>query len=222
LEEKPLQPLLKLCGNHSLEDTAHSLSSTADYIGFVFADSKRRVSRKQIQEWLTVHEKKEKKLVALFVNETAETIRTIISSLPIDIIQCHGNESAEEIDKIKRTTKLTVWKAIHHNEEALNLMKTYHGIADGFIVDCKVGNQWGGTGVSFDWTYIPTYLNEGKKQGVPVFIAGGINPDNIEHVLDYQPDGIDVSSGIEENGRKSRKLIRQLEERMNRYGNTSR
>jgi phosphoribosylanthranilate isomerase len=78
------------------------------------------------------------------------------------------------------------------------------------------------TGVSFDWTYIPTYLNEGKKQGVPVFIAGGINPDNIEHVLDYQPDGIDVSSGIEENGRKSRKLIRQLEERMNRYGNTSR
>ncbi len=58
---------------------------------------------------------------------------------------------------------------------------------------------------------------EACKQ-VPVFIAGGINPTNIDELLSYQPDGIDVSSGIEENGKKSSELIRQLEERMNRNG----
>ncbi|MFC0559888.1 phosphoribosylanthranilate isomerase [Halalkalibacter alkalisediminis] len=211
-----MQPLLKLCGNHSIDDTNLSLASSADYVGFVFAESKRQVTREQLKTWLLNRELKEKKLVALFVNETANTIQSLILDLPIDIIQCHGSETAKEIAKIKQVTCLPVWKAIHHNSEALQVMRTYHGSVDGYIVDCKVGNQWGGTGVSFDWTYIPAYLQEGRTQGVPVFIAGGIRPENIDQVLSYEPDGIDVSSGIEENGNKCNKLIKQLEERMNR------
>ncbi|WP_227936196.1 phosphoribosylanthranilate isomerase [Alkalihalobacillus deserti] len=211
-----MQPLLKLCGNHSADDTVLALMSTTDYVGFVFAESKRQVTREQLKMWLINQEKKEKNFVALFVNETPEFIKAAIADLPIDIIQCHGNETVKQIAEIKKVTSLPVWKAIHHNNEALQEMKTYQGLVDGYIVDCKVGNQWGGTGVSFDWAYIPAYLNEGRKQEVPVFIAGGIRPDNIDRVLSYQPDGIDVSSGIEENGKKCNKLIRQLEERMNR------
>ncbi|MFC0470282.1 phosphoribosylanthranilate isomerase [Halalkalibacter kiskunsagensis] len=219
-----MQPLLKLCGNHSLHDTNVSTSSNADYIGFVFAKSKRQVNGEQVRDWMKAQKKtNNKKIVALFVNEDAKSIQSTINELPIDIIQCHGNEKPEQIAEIKKITSLPVWKVIHHSKDALQLMLTYEGLVAGYIVDCKVGNQWGGTGTSFDWSYIPYYLDEGKKQGVPVFIAGGIRPDNIDKVLDYGPDGIDVSSGIEENGIKSRKLIKQLEERMNQHeNNTSR
>lgn len=211
-----MKPLLKLCGNHSANDTNLALSSTAEYVGFVFAKSKRQITREKLEQWLMNQEKREKKIVALFVNERPEVIKATISDLPIDIIQCHGSESSAQIAKIKEHTNLPVWKAIHHSFDAVQEMKTYRGLADGYIVDCKVGNQWGGTGVAFDWSYIPTYLDEGKKQGVPVFIAGGIKVDNIDSVLSYGPDGIDVSSGIEENGNKCNKRIKQLEERMSR------
>ncbi|ARK30316.1 phosphoribosylanthranilate isomerase [Halalkalibacter krulwichiae] len=216
-----MYPLLKLCGNHSSDDTKLVFSSTADYVGFVFAQSKRQVSVDQLKRWLKDRKTEEKKVVALFVNESVETIKEVVSTLPIDIIQCHGSESAEQLREVKSVTGLPIWKAIHHNEQAINTMSSYTGIVDGYIVDCKVGNQWGGTGVSFDWNYIPNYLAEGKVQGVPVFIAGGINPSNIKKVLRYKPDGIDVSSGIEEEGRKSRKLIAELEERMNRHDNST-
>jgi phosphoribosylanthranilate isomerase len=220
LEEKPLQPLLKLCGNHSVHDTTVTLASSADYIGFVFAKSKRQVVREQVLEWLRECESKNnKKLVALFVNESVRSILESIHDLPLDVIQCHGNESAEEVKELKEQIDIPIWKAIHHHQDAIKLMQSYEGIVSGYIVDCKVGDQWGGTGVSFDWDYIPFYLEEGKRQGVPVFIAGGIRPGNVEKVLQYRPDGIDVSSGIEESGKKSRELIRQLEERMKRNGN---
>lgn len=214
-----MSPLLKLCGNHSADDIKVSFNSSADYIGFVFAESKRKVERKQVVEWLDKQQSKgQKQLVALFVNASTADILSAIEGLPFDVIQCHGHESAEQIAEIKERTGLVVWKVIHHNEAALSLMQTYKGIADGYIVDCKVGNQWGGTGVSFDWRYAPSYINEGRVQQVPVFIAGGINPGNVEELLSFQPDGIDVSSGIEEDGKKSSELVRQLEERMNRNG----
>ncbi|MDT8860006.1 phosphoribosylanthranilate isomerase [Alkalihalobacillus sp. MEB130] len=214
-----MQPLLKLCGNHSEHDTNVTLSSNADYIGFVFAKSKRQVVREQVEAWLKQEGKKEKKLVALFVNEKIEQIEDAIKGLPIDIIQCHGDETAEEVKKINEQIQLPIWKAIHHQPDAISVMRKYEGLVSGYIVDCKVGDQWGGTGVSFDWEYIPAYLEEGKRQGVPIFIAGGIRPDNVDKVLEYGPDGIDVSSGIEDNGQKSKELISQLEERMKRYDN---
>ncbi|KHF40332.1 phosphoribosylanthranilate isomerase [Halalkalibacter okhensis] len=215
-----MQPLLKLCGNHSAHDTMVTLSSSADYIGFVFAKSKRQVVRKQVQEWLSEHRNfNDKKLVALFVNESIETIIAAIKDLPIDVIQCHGNESVEQLSELKSRVDLPIWKAIHHKQDAIKRMESYQGVVSGYIVDCKVQGQWGGSGVSFDWDYIPQYLDEGKRQGVPVFIAGGIRPENVEEVLQYSPDGVDVSSGIEENGQKSRDLIRQLEERVKQYDN---
>ncbi len=213
-------PLLKLCGNHSAADTDVSFQSTADYLGFVFAKSKRQVNNAQVKEWLKGQENiKRKKLVALFVNAALKDIVAAIDGIPFDVIQCHGSESAIDVAEIKRETNLSVWKVIHHHAQAVNSMKEYDGIVDGFVIDCKVGDQWGGTGVSFDWRFVPPYLEEGKRQGVPVFIAGGIKPENVAELLPYQPDGIDVSSGIEQDRRKSIERVRQLEERMNRHGN---
>lgn len=213
-------PLLKICGNHSALDVQVSSESTADYIGFVFAKSKRQVTNAQMKKWLQAKKgATNKKLVALFVNAPLEQIKAAIEGIPFDVIQCHGDETPEQVAEVKEETGVKVWKVIHHNEQAISVMKTYEGIADGYVIDCKVGDQWGGTGVSFDWHFVPSYIHEGKRQGVPVFIAGGITPNNVRNLLDYRPDGIDLSSGIEENGMKSPRLVEQLEERMKRNGN---
>lgn len=215
-----MRPLLKYCGNHSLHDVKLSLSSEADFIGFVFAKSKRQVTRDQVKSWLeNVRIDEQKKLVALFVNASADEVVQTIDGLPFSVVQCHGNEPPEVVAEIKKRTNLSVWKVIHHSDDAIHSMKTYAQIADGYIIDCKVGNQWGGTGVSFDWRFVPSYLEEGRRQGVCVFIAGGITPDNVRQLLPYNPDGIDLSSGIEENGQKSKKRMLQLEERMNKHDN---
>jgi phosphoribosylanthranilate isomerase len=213
------RPVIKYCGNHSLEDFTSTTNSSAHYIGVVFADSKRRVAANDVADWL----KKAplgngQNLVGLFVNPSPEMIRSVVREIPIDIIQCHGTESKEDIRKIKSTLSLPVWKVIHHDDKALEKMQTFDGIADGYVVDCKVKGQWGGTGQSFDWEQVPRYLQEASRQGVRCFIAGGISADNVPDLLRYEPDGIDLSSGIERNGTKNPEKIKRLEERILEHG----
>lgn len=210
-------PQIKYCGNHSLQDLHYTVNSRADYIGVIFTpESKRCVSPREVHDWLKKCPlKNRQKLVGLFVNATVTDIETVLKTIPLDIIQCHGLESSDQIGKIGRITGLPVWKAIHHDESALERMRSYEGVAAGFIIDCKVKGQWGGTGKTFDWDSVPEYTKEAMRQGVPCFIAGGIRADNIGELLHYRPDGIDVSSGIEMNGNKDEQEIRRLEERMN-------
>lgn len=210
------RPLLKLCGNHSEHDVNVAFASSAEYIGFVFAKSKRQVTREQLKQWLRNEQNRQKRIVALFVNETIEKVQNQLEGINVDVIQCHGNEPPEYMIELKQRVKQSLWKVIHHKDDALETMKTYEGIVDGYVVDCKVGTQWGGTGVSFDWRHVPKYVEEGHRQGVPVWIAGGVNPQNVDDLLRYEPDGVDLSSGIENEGQKSLNLIRQLEERMKR------
>ncbi|RLP90426.1 phosphoribosylanthranilate isomerase [Geobacillus stearothermophilus] len=205
---------LKYCGNRSAEDVRAALASGADYLGFIFADSKRRVSPAEVKRWLASAPLGGKQLVGVFVNAAAEQIAAVTAELPLHIIQCHGRETPNEVAAVKEVTRRAVWKAIHHDDGALEAMKQYAGMADGYVVDSRVAGLWGGTGVAFDWEAVPRYLEEAARQGVPCFIAGGVTPDNIERLLLYRPDGIDISSGIETDGRKDPKKMKQIEEKI--------
>ncbi|MBU8907252.1 phosphoribosylanthranilate isomerase [Desertibacillus haloalkaliphilus] len=210
-----MRPLLKYCGNHSLSDLQATLESNADFIGVVFAESKRQVTADQVVEWLKeVELSPQQQLVGLFVNPSVTEIDDVLQRVPLQVIQCHGNESKELVSSIKQTFGLPVWKVIHHHKGGLEQMKSFHGVCDGFVVDSKVKGQWGGTGETFDWSSVPPYLEEGKRQGVPVFIAGGINPNNVTKLLSFHPTGIDISSGIERDGQKDKAEISRLEERL--------
>lgn len=206
------QPVIKYCGNKSFEDLAVVANSNANYVGFIFAPSKRQVDPFQVMEWLKKIEIKGKQLVGVFVNAELSDIEAVISLVPLSVIQCHGTESVTNLMKVKEKTKLEVWKVIHHAENALESMKTYAGVADGYVIDTKVKGVWGGSGVTFDWNYIPHYQEEAQSQGVACLIAGGILPTNIERLLDYEIDGFDISSGIERNGAKDVTLISTIEE----------
>ncbi|WP_185970964.1 phosphoribosylanthranilate isomerase [Alkalicoccobacillus porphyridii] len=208
-----MRPLLKYCGNKNEEDLKITSQSAASYLGFVFVPGvKREVRPSDVKQWLSKHpNSKNKKLVALFVNATIDEIQHVISQLPIDVIQCHGTESPETVANIRAKTGVRVWKAIHHQLNGRTEMTRYAGIADGYVIDAKVSGQWGGTGQTFDWKAVPEYISEGKRQRVPVFIAGGVDTSNVKQLLAYQPDGIDLSSGLEVNGEKSTEIITQFE-----------
>lgn len=215
-----MQLIRKFCGNQSLEDLKLTASSNADYIGFIFAPSKRKVAAEKVGKWIQCVELKNKRLVGIFVHATLSEIENVLLNVPLSIIQCHGNETVEDIMKIKHYTHLKIWKAIHHGDGAIDKMKQFAGIVDGFIIDTKMNNVWGGSGVAFDWSYIPSYMQEARRQGVICLIAGGVNVDNIETLLNYDIDGIDLASGIEINGNKDIERIRIIEKWVKHYENT--
>jgi phosphoribosylanthranilate isomerase len=101
-------------------------------------------------------------------------------------------------------------------------MKKYAEAADGFVIDSKVKDAFGGTGQTFDWSKVPCYIQAAEELNKTLFIAGGIAPDNIHQLLELHPPGIDISSGIEQNGKKDETLLTRLEERVNHHVSVSR
>ncbi|WP_347549853.1 phosphoribosylanthranilate isomerase [Pseudalkalibacillus hwajinpoensis] len=208
------KPELKLCGNRSVQDWGTVRMSGADYAGFIFAPSKRRVTDEQVANWLSDYPPESIKIVGVFVNPELEDLAETVSKVPLDILQLHGKETPVFAAKVKQMTGKPIWKVLHHGEDAQDDMLLFRGIADGYVVDTKLPGQWGGTGKRFDWGAIPGYQTEANEQHVPLFIAGGINPDNVNELLKFHPDGIDVSSGIESSEQKDEYKIKRMRERL--------
>lgn len=203
---------VKFCGNKSLEDYEAAVQTDADYLGFVFAESKRQVKPEQVADWIVGVSPRNKRLVGIFVNQTIEEILLAVRTVPLDIVQCHGDEDLTFIKELKSQCNVDIWKVIHHEDEtSLESLKTFLGTIDGFVVDKKVGNQYGGTGTSFNWEHIPLYDKFSKQYNIPYLIAGGINVVTLQELLLYSPQGMDLSSGIEENFAKSKEKMNLIE-----------
>lgn len=211
------KPLIKICGNRSLHDLSLTSASSADYLGLIFAKSKRQVQAEQVKEWLQKVDLRGKKLAAVFVNASYQEIDSVLKEIPIDVIQLHGSETPEQAGEIKRRFGAEVWKALPHKEDTLSLMRDYKTTADGFVIDSKVKGTFGGTGESFDWSSVPAYIKAAEELNRKIFIAGGIGPDNIDSLLSMTPGGIDLSSGLEQNERKDGLLLRRFQERVNQH-----
>ncbi|NMH74086.1 phosphoribosylanthranilate isomerase [Bacillus sp. RO2] len=203
---------VKFCGNKSLEDYEASVQTDADYLGFVFARSKRQVKPEQVADWLSSVPPRNKRLVGIFVNQTKEEILHAVRTVPLDVVQCHGDEDLTFIKELKADSEVDIWKVIHHEDvSTVEKLKPFIGTIDGFVVDKKLGNQYGGTGTSFNWGNIPLYDNFSKQYNIPYLIAGGINGETLQELLPYSPQGIDLSSGIEENFAKSKEKMNLIE-----------
>lgn len=214
--------LIKYCGNKSFEDLQVVSSSKAEYIGVIFAESKRQVKIEQLRKWLAEVDIRNKQIVGVFVNAVPQEIKEITRQVPLSIVQCHGLETTQMLKDIKKVVKLPVWKAIHHDEYAIHTMQELDSIVDGYVIDSKVRGMWGGSGKSFDWSFVPLYTNEARRQGVPCLIAGGVNPTNIQDLLTYDIDGVDVSSGIEINFKKNHQQIESIEKQVKHYETSTR
>ncbi|WP_424162712.1 phosphoribosylanthranilate isomerase [Bacillus amyloliquefaciens] len=210
------KPEIKYCGLRSKRDYELAAASEADYLGFIFAASKRKVTPYEVRKWKQ-EIRTDKKHVGVFVNETIENIAQIASELSLDVIQLHGDESPEDALRLRPLVRSEIWKALHHGEGTLRQMAKFAPAVDGYVIDSSVKGMRGGTGIAFSWTRVPLYRKRAQNAKKRCFIAGGVNPETITDLLKSGPCGIDLASGIEKNGQKDQTLIRLLEERMNHY-----
>jgi phosphoribosylanthranilate isomerase len=205
-------PILKYCGITSEKDYRLVLASRATHIGFIFVKgSKRYVEPEAVSEWVSEFGTANKRLVGVFVNESTDRVADTVSHVPLDTIQLHGQETVEHILELKKKGKIEVWKAIPHSDQTITKMEEFAGVTDAFLIDSKVKGQFGGTGKAFNWGFIPLYQTTAKRLQVPCIIAGGIDVQNIGQLLSHHIDGIDISSGIEEDGQKNAEKIKMLE-----------
>ncbi len=190
---------IKICGLSRQIDIDFVNEALPDYIGFVFAESKRQVSEEQAQE-LKSSLKPEIKAVGVFVNEKTDKIIRLCQKQIIDLIQLHGDEDEAYITELRRHVKNPILKAVRVRSEE-DILRAESLTSEYLLLDAYREGQYGGGGEVFDWTVI---LNVGR----PYFLAGGINTDNVVDAISrVKPYGIDVSSGVEANGVKDRDKI---------------
>ncbi|MBB6449043.1 phosphoribosylanthranilate isomerase [Geomicrobium halophilum] len=194
---------IKFCGLQSDQDVRNAVKTGADTLGFVFARSKRKVAPEAVQHWLaSVSLNEHQKTAAVMVDPSHEDIHNLLESVSLDILQFHGNESPQFLLEVKKATGKQIIKALRHRKGTLDQLSAFSPFVDGFIVDAGSEEQKGGTGRRFNWGTVPVYIHFARQLNRPLWIAGGISPENVDELLAYNPDGIDVSSGIENEGCK--------------------
>ena len=195
----------KICGITRIEDIHSAVNAGVDAIGFVFyAPSPRSVTLEQAKE-LAKHVPAYVQIVGLFVNATADEITQVLEEVPLDILQFHGDETSEQCQQIAAQTKRRWYKAIQVKPEldVIKTIKSYQQAgASAVLLDAWHPELKGGTGHQFDWSQFPTL-------DIPLILAGGLKPENIEDAIKTtRAYAVDVSGGVESaKGIKDQQLI---------------
>lgn len=196
---------VKICGLSRPCDIEAVNVEKPDYIGFVFAESRRKVVPEQALE-LRRMLRADIIPVGVFVDERIDNILSLIRKGIIDIVQLHGTENEAYIQKIKTMTDKKIIKAISVQNRG-DAQKWSNTAADYLLLD----NKSGGTGESFDWGLI------GKIE-TPYFLAGGLSIENIgEALTQTAPFAVDISSGVETDGLKDPLKIKEFIRRVREW-----
>lgn len=188
--------LVKICGITTSETAEAAAAAGADFIGFVFAASRRKITperAKMIARSLS----SSVKTVGVFVNETVEQMVNIAEYVGLDYLQLHGDEG----EAVSKQLPRPVIKAFSVKDKSIKNIMNYP--CDYYLID----SPGGGTGKSFDWKLLDKFNLDASK----LILAGGLNPDNVQEAIRVvKPAGVDVSSGVETNGAKDIKKIKQF------------
>src|SRR5699024_891026 len=189
--------LVKICGIQTIEVARVAVEAGADFLGFVFAKSKRQVTKEQAREiiaTLPTHIK----TVGVFVNETVDEMKATAEISGLDYIQLHGDETAE----VAYALPYKIIKAFPVTKETLPTIQDYP--ANYYILDSPIGGNRGGNGTTFDWDLAHNLPIDIDK----IILAGGLTSHNVQTAIQrLVPIGVDVSSGVETNGNKDHTLI---------------
>ena len=189
---------VKICGLRTPDDIGYVNQLKPDYAGFVFAPSKRQVSL-LLALRMRVRLAPQIRAVGVFVNEPLETVAALCRQKIIDIVQLHGDEDEDYIEKIQNMTGKPVIKAFSIKTPE-DVQRALRSPADYILLDQGAG----GTGEPFDWTLVPPVRR-------PFFLAGGIGPENLRSAIGtLHPWAVDLSSSLETDGRKDRAKIQQI------------
>lgn len=215
-------PKVKMCGISKVETIPAVVDAKPDYMGLVFAPSKRQVTVDQAKTLVeelhkqyanrynrdaeqysnqTLIHQEFIKTVGIFVNETLDNLVTIATEVNLDAVQLHGDEDEAFIQSLKERTNVEVWKAVQIRSAA-DAEAWIDSSADMLLFDAYHKDERGGTGEVFDWSS----LDEFER---PFMLAGGIDSTNVARAIrTVRPYGIDISSGIETDGVKDDEKIK--------------
>ena len=188
---------VKICGLSTKEAVKTTVSAGADYIGFVFAPSKRQLTLEQAAElakFIPSHIQK----VGVFVSPSRAELLEAVDKVGLDFVQVHG----QVVDKLFENLPCGSIQAVQVDENG----HVPNSQADYLLFDAPVA----GSGQTFDWGQLDT-----TELSQPFFIAGGLNEDNVEEAIQhFTPFAVDVSSGVETDGQKDHEKIRRFIERV--------
>ena len=201
-------PKVKMCGISKVETIPAVVEAKPDYMGLVFAPSKRQVTVEQAKilieelhkQCINHYDTKVVKTVGVFVNETLDNLVRIADTANLDAVQLHGDEDETFIQSLKERTNVEVWKAVQIRSAA-DVEEWIDSSADMLLFDAYHKDERGGTGEVFDWSSLDAFER-------PFMLAGGIDSTNVARAIrTVRPYGIDISSGIETNGVKDDEKI---------------
>ncbi len=197
--------VVKICGISDLAIGLAAINAGADYLGFVFYPPSTRAITVKAAAQLIAELRSERptgwQAVGVFVNEPLSVVETTRETARLDVVQLNGEETTDYIRQIGAP----VFKAIRAHDSNCDPAPTAVAFgAQRLLIDANVPGRYGGTGVTVDWQRVSAFVADG-------FLAGGLTPDNVAHAIQVaRPWGLDVSSGVEENGVKSRLLIERF------------
>lgn len=199
---------VKICGITRMSDAEAAIVSGADAIGLNFVPQSVRLltpaDARPIAEACAARVTR----IGLFLDAPLTEVHATLAEVPLDLVQFHGNESAEYCRAYSRTARQPYIKAVpvRGPPDLTSLMERFPD-AWALLLDTWADGKTGGTGQVFDWTLWP------KAPGVRLILAGGLTPDNVAGaVRTLQPWGVDVSGGVEgaTRGHKDPERIRQF------------
>jgi len=214
---------IKICGFKEKEHITQLQGLPIHEVGFVFAPSKRQVNAQQAAGLLAelkniqAAEGKPPRAVGVFVNFDFNDIKAIIEKAPLDVLQLHGDETPDYCKRLKSNfPQIHIWKVFSVRSEtdyneALSALQPYSDCIDTILLDAPGG----GTGQVFQWSAIEAFQAAAASCKLPLYAAGGLNENNVQQLLQkYKVDGVDVSSGVEAEGRKSIQKIEMFVRRV--------
>lgn len=202
---------VKICGISREIDAEYLNNHLPDYSGFIFAQSKRRVTPERAKELSGKLDGSIRK-VGVFVNEDIDKILELVEFCALDAIQLHGDENNTCVRELKKhlagkksKKPVEVWKAFRvKDEESLREIGKFD--ADAFVLDTYVEGIYGGVGTSFDWS-----LAAQAGKNARIILAGGLDSRNVSRAIGIvRPFAVDVSSGVETDGVKDEGKIKDF------------
>jgi phosphoribosylanthranilate isomerase len=183
---------VKICGITNLVDARAAVALDAWAIGMIFhAGSPRRCELEDAAAIATEMRRKVE-LAGVFVNSPLDEVLAVLDSVPLTILQFHGDEGPSYCEEARRRTGVKVMKAARVGDRAaVRALSAYH--TDFHLMDAHVAGKWGGTGERFDWELAAEHPHD-----PPLVLSGGLDPDNVaEGIAVVRPFAVDVASGIE-------------------------
>lgn len=195
-----MTPRVKICGLCRMEDVSYVNDCLPDYAGFVFARSRRQVTDMQAEKMREALDP-QIRAVGVFVNAPIEDIGRLCDREIIDLVQLHGDEDGAYLRRLAARVHVPVIRAVRV-QSTEQILKAQEESCDALLLDTYIPGQYGGGGQAFDTDLIPPLEK-------PWFLAGGLQPENVgERLKSCRPFGVDVSSGVETNGKKDSEKIR--------------